>query len=183
MFPCKMTAKKYFIAIVIPEPLCSQIEAIKQNLFTEHGLKGALRSPSHITLHRPFEWKEEKEQVLIEKISGFKFESGFSVSLKDFASFEPRVIYVNVLKNEALEELHQKLKSFAQKELQLLNEINDLRGFHPHVTVAFRDLKKPKFYELQKLFESTQLQGDFNYTGFSLLKLEKRWEEIKSFPA
>ncbi|WP_317899082.1 2'-5' RNA ligase family protein [Aurantibacillus circumpalustris] len=176
-----MTAKKYFIAIVIPEPLRSQIEAIKQNLFAEHGLKGALRSPSHITLHRPFEWKEEKEYMLIEKISDFKFGATFSISLKDFAAFEPRVIYVNVLKNGVLEELHQKLKAFAQKELQLLNEINDLRGFHPHITVAFRDLKKPKFYELQKEFESKRLVGNFEYAGFSLLKLEKKWEVLKDF--
>lgn len=178
-----MTTKKYFIAIVIPEPLLSQIEAVKQDLYATHGLKGALRSPSHITLHRPFEWKENKEHALIEKISGFAFLPEFTISLKDFGFFEPRVIYVNVTKNLVLEELHQKLKTYAQKELGLLNEINDLRGFHPHVTVAFRDLKKPKFYELQRDFESKRLEGSFNCCGFSVLKLEKRWEVLQNFPA
>jgi len=181
MFPAKMTAKKYFIAIVIPNPLYSEIEAIKENLFEEHGLKGALRSPSHITLHRPFEWKEEKENLLIEKLKAFKFDQSFSIELEDFESFEPRVIYVNVLKNELLEELYQHLKTFAQKELKLLNEVNDLRGFHPHATVAFRDLKKPKFYELKKNFDEKKIGGSFEYKGFSLLKLEKRWEEISFF--
>jgi 2'-5' RNA ligase len=176
-----MPLKKYFIAIVIPEPLHSQIEAIKQNLFAEHGLKGALRSPPHITLHRPFEWKEEKESVLIETLKTFKFEKGFEMQLMNFNFFEPRVIYADVIKNETLEELHQHLKTFAQKELRLLNEINDLRGFHPHVTVAFRDLKKPKFYELQKDFETKKLEGVFKYSGFSLLKLEKKWEECSVF--
>ena len=181
MFPGKMTAKKYFIAIVIPEPLFTEIEDVKQNLYEEHGLKGALRSPAHITLHRPFEWKEEKETILIERLTAFKFSQDFTITLQDFAGFEPRVIYVNVLKNESLEELHRQLKNHAQKELKLLNEINDLRGFHPHTTVAFRDLKKPKFYELQKEFASKKLGGEFQYCGFSLLKLEKKWEELQFF--
>ena len=181
MFPGKMTAKKYFIAIVIPQPLFAEIEAIKQHLQKVHGLKGALRSPAHITLHRPFEWKEEKEQLLIEKISDFRFQVPFMITLKDFAFFEPRVIYTDVLKNESLLNLHTELTRFAKKELRLFNESEDLRGFHPHVTVAFRDLKKSKFYELKQEFESEKLQGTFEYEGFSLLKLEKTWEELRFF--
>lgn len=181
MLTCKMPAKKYFIAIVIPEPLYTEVETVKQNLFNEHALKGALRSPAHITLHRPFEWKEEKENMLIDTLKTFRFEHKFTLNLLDFASFEPRVIYVNVLKNDKLDELHQRLKLFTQKELKLLNEVNDLRGFHPHITVAFRDLKKPKFYELQKTFHEKQLRGNFAYTGFSLLKLEKKWEVLCNF--
>jgi 2'-5' RNA ligase len=181
MFPRKMTVKKYFIAIVIPEPLFTEIEAIKQDLFDEHGLKGALRSPAHITLHRPFEWKEEKENALMERLTAFKFGKELSVELKDFASFEPRVIYVDVVKNDLLENLHKDLKTFAQKELKLLNEVNDLRGFHPHVTIAFRDLKKPKFYELKAVFNPRKINGHFTCSHFYLLKLEKKWEILKEF--
>lgn len=176
-----MTLKKYFIAIVIPDPMFSEIEAIKQNLFEEHNLKGALRSPAHITLHRPFEWKEDKESELLEKVSGFKFHTPFTLQMHDFAFFEPRVIYADVKHNELLYELHKELTQYAKKELRLFNEAEDLRGFHPHVTVAFRDLKKPKFYELQKIFQTKKLEGSFDYAGFSLLKLEKKWEEIRFF--
>jgi len=181
MFTGKMTAKKYFIAIVISDPLFSEIEALKQYLFEKHGLKGALRSPAHITLHRPFEWKEEKEADLLQKISNFSFQSSIKIELKDFAFFEPRVIYANVIKNDPLFQVHNELTYFAKKELKLFNEAEDRRGFHPHVTVAFRDLKKPKFYELQKEFESKKLSGHFEYTGFSILKLGKRWEELHAF--
>ena len=177
----KMTAKKYFIAIVIPEPLFSEMEAIKQNLFKEHNLKGALRSPSHITLHRPFEWKEEKENELIQKISTFKFVAPFKIEVKNFAFFEPRVIYADVVKNDPLYQLHNELTRFAKKELKLFNESEDLRGFHPHITLAFRDLKKPKFYELKKIFDEKELEGIFDYEGFSLLRLEKQWKEISFF--
>jgi len=176
-----MTVKKYFLAIVIPQPLLDKVEAVKQQLFTEHNLKGALRSPAHITLHRPFEWKEEKENVLIEKLETFKFESEFEIILNNFSFFEPRVIYVDVVASEALNELHDALKKYAKKELRLFNEADDLRGFHPHVTVASRDLKKTKFYELQADFIGKKLNGSFNYTGFCLLKLDKKWEILKEF--
>jgi len=176
-----MGVKKYFLAIVIPEPFQSRIEAVKQELFEAHHLKGALRSDAHITLHRPFEWKEEKEPELVEKLSAFTFDKRFTIDLTNFSFFEPRVIYVDVLPNELLFELHKQLTSFAKRELKLFNEAGDERGFHPHVTVAFRDLKKPLFYELQKTFAQRGFAGSFDYRGFSILKLEQRWEVLHGF--
>jgi 2'-5' RNA ligase len=176
-----MSVKKYFIAIVLPEPFFGLVEAVKQQLMEQHGLKGALRSPAHITLHRPFEWKVEKEPVLIQKLNEFKFDRSFEIFLKDFSFFEPRVIYVNVLPNEKLNELHYQFKLFAKKELHLFNEWEDMRGFHPHITVANRDMKKPKFYELQPEFTEKKFMGGFTCKGFSLLRLEQKWEVIKQF--
>ena len=176
-----MTVKKYFLAIVIPQPLFDKVEAVKQKLFEQHGLRGALRSPAHITLHRPFEWKEEKENVLIERLKAFNFNHNFCVELNNFSFFEPRVIYVDVLPNNDLLTLQDALKTHAKKELKLFNEVNDLRGYHPHVTVASRDLKKPMFYELKTNFENQKLSGTFNCIDFSLLKLEKKWEVLQTF--
>jgi 2'-5' RNA ligase len=176
-----MTVKKYFLALVIPEPFFEKIESVKQQLFLDHGLKGALRSPAHITLHRPFEWKEEKENILIEKLNTFKFSGEMNIQLNSFSFFEPRVIYVDVLPSEALVMLHNSVKNFAKTELRLFNEVNDMRGFHPHITVASRDLKKPKFYELAPEFENKKLTGVFNCNGFCLLKLEKKWEMLHTF--
>ncbi|MBA3679796.1 MAG: 2'-5' RNA ligase family protein [Bacteroidetes bacterium] len=174
-----MTVKKYFLAIVIPPPLFEKTEAVKQQLFHEHGLKGALRSPAHITLHRPFEWKEEKENNLIEKLKGFKFEKELKIELNNFSFFEPRVIYVDIAPNAELDALHDSLKKFAKKELRLFNEADDMRGFHPHITVASRDLKKAKFYELHPDFQEKKLSGAFNCKSFCLLKLDKKWEILK----
>jgi 2'-5' RNA ligase len=177
----KMTVKKYFLALVIPEPFFEKIESVKQTLFLEQGLKGALRSPAHITLHRPFEWKEEKENTLIEKLNTFKFSGELQIELNNFSFFEPRVIYVDVLPSKELILLHNSLKNFAKTELKLFNEVTDLRGFHPHVTVASRDLKRPKFYELVPDFKTKKLNGVFNCNSFCLLKLEKKWEVLHTF--
>lgn len=173
--------KKYFIAILLPEPFLGQVETLKQELLQQFNLKGALRSPAHITLHRPFEWKEEKEEVLIKTLESFKFQEPFSIQLKNFNCFEPRVIYVDVLQNTMLKELHTSLKYFAQENLKLYNEVQDMRGFHPHVTIAFRDLKKNRFAGVWDQFKEREFDANFNARGFSLLKLEKQWQPIHHF--
>ena len=165
----------------MPEPIQSEIEAFKTKLFAEFNLKGALRSPAHITLHRPFEWKEEKEEILIKTLKNFDFKNEFLIELKNFSCFTPRVIYVDVVKNEFLFELHKKLKYYAQENFKLYNEVGDMRGFHPHVTIAFRDLKKNKFDEVWNTFKEKLFKADFAYAGFSLLKLEAKWEEKEFF--
>lgn len=173
--------KKYFIAIVLPEPIQSEIEMVKQELFEQFGLKGALRSPAHITLHRPFERKEEKERIIIDNLHKFEFGDAFELELKNYNCFAPRVIYVDVLKNELLVDLHKRLKYFAQENLKLLNEVEDMRGFHPHATIAFRDLRKNKFEEVWMRFKERTYQASFEVKGFSLLRLESKWEEIHFF--
>jgi 2'-5' RNA ligase len=177
----KMPAGKYFIAIVIPSPFFEKIELIKEQLFEQHGLKGSLRSPAHITLHRPFEWKQEKEINLIEALERFDHKPQFTIAMDGFNCFEPRVIYVNVLQNQDLDLLQKNITALAKQQLQLFNQSEDERGFHPHITVAFRDLKKPKFYELWQEFKDKEFKGAFEYKGFSLLRLEKKWEEIFFF--
>lgn len=176
-----MPAAKYFIAIVLPEPLFSKVEGIKQKLFGEFGLKGALLCPAHITLHRPFEWKEEKEHQLIETLKRFRPETAFELNLHNFGFFEPRVIYVDVIANAELQQLHAQLVRFAKKELHLFNEAEDLRGFHPHATVAFRDLKKPLFYELKQSYLNKTFEGKFQCKTISLMKRKEKWEVLHSF--
>ena len=138
---------KYFLAIVIPEPFQTEIIGLKQYVCDNFNSKGALRSPAHITLHMPFEWKEEKETVLLEKLNEFNFTEPLSIELKNFSCFEPRVVFIDVLQNQILADLQKELVQHVKLNLNLFNQANDRRGFHPHVTIAFRDLKKPRFYE------------------------------------
>ncbi len=173
--------KKYFIAIIPPENVFKKIESIKQELFTAHGLKGALRSPAHITLHRPFEWKTEKENELIQTLGQFMFERRFVIELKNYNCFRPRIIFVDVKKSGDLNDLHLKLSGYARRQLGLFNEAEDMRGFKPHVTVAFRDLKKQLFYKLWEGYEKAEFEENFDFTGFCLLRLETKWEIIHEF--
>lgn len=177
----KNPISKYFIALVPSGEALAAFEAIKQEIFETYHVKGALRSPAHITLHRPFEWPNEKEEKLISTLQSFEFGKELTVPVRDFGWFEPRVLFAAVVKTQELTDLHARLSRYCQRELKLLNEINDRRGFHPHVTLAFRDLKKLQFYALQEKFRARKLQLDLPVRGITLLKMHERWQVHKTF--
>lgn len=174
--------QKYFIAIVPPEPILSSIRKVKQDICDAYGTKGALRSPAHITLHMPFSWEEQKEEKLITELSAFGVDQPLSIRLKDYGCFEPRVVFIGVEENAALTGLQQRLVRHAKQRLQLFNQAEDMRGFHPHVTVAFRDLKKPAFYELWKVYRDEVFHAEFECASLCLLKHhDQRWDVYREF--
>ncbi len=175
-----MNKAKYFLALVIPEPFQTEIMGLKQYVSDNFKSKGALRSPAHITLHMPFEWKEEKEPVLIEKLQAFTFNQDISIELTKFSCFEPRVIFVDVLPNNTLNELQNSLVKYVKQNLNLFNQSNDTRGFYPHVTIAFRDLKKVIFHSAWEHFKDKTLSASFEVKSFHLLKQSSnKWEVYK----
>ena len=174
--------QKYFIAIVPPEPLLSEIQDKKKSIFEKYQTKGALRSPGHITLHMPFSWEEEKENKLIACLQSFDFETAFHISLENFSCFEPRVVFINVKQDETLFQLQKKLVQHVKVNLQLFNQSDNMRGFHPHITIAFRDLKKPVFYKIWEEFQHKSFEHTFNCHSFYLLKpVKDKWEVYKEF--
>lgn len=175
--------KLYFIALVPPSPIYDQ--ALEQkNYFKEHyNCKASLNSPPHITMHMPFRWKEQKEMELITKIGGYlkKFDP-IKVCLDNFSSFPPRVIFINVAKSDALDAMQKSIHRFCKKELNLFNANYRELAFHPHLTLAFRDLKKPNYLKAWEEFENKEYKAEFIADKISLLKHNGRiWEVFKEF--
>lgn len=170
------------MAIVLTGESLRQAESIKNSLFQEFGLKGALRSPAHITLHRPFEWDEKKETRLKNTLTEFSQTEPFSIELRGFSHFSNRVVFADVLPNEHLLTLYESLRSFAHRRLLLFNESEDMRGFRPHVTLAFRDLRKKNFEPVWHYISNLSFRHIIHAEGFSLLRLEEKWCEIAFFP-
>lgn len=174
--------QKYFIAIVPPTPILQKIQSIKHELFVNHNTKGALRSPAHITLHMPFNWDDDKEQKLISTLESFNTTEPFEVFLNDFFCFEPRVVFIGVSDNDALYQLQKRIVLHVKKNLQLFNQYDDKRGFHPHITIAFRDLKKPVFYKIWNDYKDKKFEAVFNCSTICLLKhINDKWEVYKEF--
>ena len=76
----------------------------------------------------------------------------------------------------------KQLVHHVKKKLNLFNQSDDMRGFHPHVTVAFRDLKKPVFYKLWEEYGPKTFDRTFRCKSFSLLKhVNDEWIVFKEF--
>jgi len=174
---------QYFVAIVPPPPVYEEALSQKEYFRDHYQSKASLNSPPHITLHMPFRWKEEKELILVKKLEDFA--GGFrpfKVQLTNYDAFAPRVIFINVLKSPELDKLYLELKRFCKRELNLFNADYKEQPFHPHVTLAFRDLKKPSFERAWREFSQLQYSRNFTVSHVALLKHNgKVWEVFKEF--
>jgi len=175
--------ERYFVAIIPPMPIYEEVDKLKR-YFRDHYKSGAaLNSPPHITLHMPFEWKKEKEALLCSKLEAFfATENKFNVELFGFSCFAPKTIFVNVVKTESLENLEKELHMFCKTNLNLFNARYKDLPFHPHMTVAFRDLSKTMFAGAWNEFKDKRVAEKFDVAQIALLKFgEKIWEPVCYF--
>ena len=164
----------YFVALVAPPGINEDVLKWKNFFRERYECMVALKSPAHITLIPPFWMKEELEDDLISSLEEFSIaKDKFPVELKNFDAFKPTVIYVDVLKNEPLGDLHNSINNF------ILNQnkypvIKDERPFHPHITLATRDLHKKAFHEAREIFSKKKYEASWIVNGISLLRHNKK---------
>jgi 2'-5' RNA ligase len=167
---------RYLIAIIPPEPIAGEIYKLKEYFRDHYQSKASLNSPAHITMHMPFDWDETKEQQLFEALP---LVQPFDVELRNFGCFEPRVIFIDVVKTEALSSSQARLHEFCKARFNLFNANYQDHPFHPHVTIAFRDLKRELFASAWDEFKVKSYYSRFECTRLSLLKHDgKNWRDF-----
>lgn len=173
----------YFIAVIPPSPVAEEVQALKEYFRYQYQSKAALKSPPHITLHMPFEWRTAKEEKLIHALGAFSSSrKQFAISVENFSCFEPRVIYLDIKPSEDLTLLHNELHRFCKINLNLFNARYRDLPFHPHLTLAFRDLKKEAFAKAWAEFRGKKYSADFLVDEITLLMHNgKYWKPIHEF--
>ena len=132
-------AQRYFIALLPDDALQQEVTAFKQTALDRFASGHALKSPPHITLIPPFLQDQEDFSSLQDFTSLL---TPFTVRLNGFNRFDQRVIYIDVQADESLIACQQLLASFCE---QNFGTKTAARPFHPHMTVAFKDLKNAVF--------------------------------------
>ena len=175
--------KQYFVAIIPPSPAYEEAHRLKEYFREKYHSKAALNSPAHITLHMPFLWNEQKEKKLTGKLQEFASKCvPIKLCLDNFSSFPPRVIFMNVTESDALEELQMNLHRFFKQELDIFNANYLDKPFHPHLTLAFRDLKKAQYHLAWEEFSRKEYKVEFMADKIALLKHNgKSWDVLKDF--
>ena len=154
---------RYYIAIVLPEPLQTEITAFKNDIHQRFGAKSALKSPAHITLFPPFNWNEKKQNALKTTLDGFVLQNQaekrpLSISLKNFGFFRKSTVFVQPEDNENLSILRSALLDYLSTHIDLCDDKDAARPFHPHVTIVNRDISETDFEAIwteysSKIFE------------------------------
>jgi len=90
---------------------------------------------------------------------------------------------MNVIKSNELQTLFDQVHQIMKSKLNIFNADYKSKGYHPHLTLAFRDLKKPMFKLAWAEFKERKYQQSFLTTGITLLKHNgKSWDENMFFP-
>ncbi|MEM9906721.1 MAG: 2'-5' RNA ligase family protein [Cyanobacteria bacterium P01_D01_bin.44] len=168
---------RLFIALVPPQPIQTYANEIKQYFAEHYHSRKAFNSPPHITLQPPFEWPANQVDTLSQGIADFvENQPIFPVFLEGFAAFPPRVIYMNVVRSDALIAIKPALMDFMETRFDIVDKKDQNRPFKPHLTVAFRDLKPAAFRKAWSEFQDKAVSFEFMATHLTLLRHNgQRW--------
>jgi 2'-5' RNA ligase len=175
------THKLYFIAIVCPPDIDEKITQFKLWMQARFGCRVALRSPGHITLVPPFWLDESRQDELTSALNRFASESEeITISLNDFSHFSDRVLFVNVDENPSLGSLRKQTEDHFLQPFEGIIKPDD-RPFHPHVTIANRDVMPGTFVKAWEHFSKEKFSASFTTSELCLLKLiDGRWKVIET---
>ena len=177
--PAYLSHSMYFAAIVCPGRINEKILLFKNRMKAQFGYAVALKSPAHITLVPPFWLENERENELLLTLGAFSTDPGpFDIRLEGFDHFRKRVLFIAVMENPALNRLKELVETHFHSAFP--GNINkDDRLFHPHVTIANRDMQLTHFEKAWEYFSKTDYAETFAAGAISLLKLvEGKWVVI-----
>ncbi|XFA74082.1 2'-5' RNA ligase family protein [Thermosynechococcaceae cyanobacterium Okahandja] len=180
-----MSNPLWFIALLPPSHLRAQITQIKQDFCDRYQSCAALRSPPHITLYPPFPWPREaiaEVKTVLQTLTQSRSrristaDLMFPIQLQGYGAFPPRVIYIHVQPNPALNQLQQDLVTALDSTLNLRDPKASQRPYRPHLTVAFRDLRRSHFHQAWSEYRDRPFQAEFQATHLTLLyHNQHRW--------
>lgn len=170
-----MAESIYFVALLPDKAIQEEVTHLKEMAAGRFGSRHALKSPPHITLIPPFKRSESilpsLREALAEAASRL---APFTIRLQNFGHFGQRVIYVKVSVDETLTYCQRATASVFEKKLGIRPEP---RPFHPHMTVAFRDLSQQIYPEAWAYFSALSYERSFTATALTLLRhTGRRWE-------
>ncbi|MER3433892.1 MAG: 2'-5' RNA ligase [Leptolyngbya sp. ERB_1_1] len=178
------TESLFFIALLPPPAIQEYAIEVKSYFDQYYASRHALKSPPHITLQPPFQWRHDRFAALSDSINAFaRSQSSIPITLNGFGAFPPRVIYINVDRTDALLTLHQKFIEHLEASIELSDPREKSRPYAPHMTVAFRDLTKENFKLAWQEFKERSLHFEFIASHLTLLKHDgQQWRIHSEFP-
>lgn len=175
--------RRFFIALVPPLALQEEAQAWMQALRDRYHC-GTAKAPPHVTLFPPFLWPYNDRDRLYDSLTRFaQTQTAVSVTLKDFAAFPPRVLYVHVEQQPALMHLQASLAQHLRHSLSLVDAVGERRGFTPHLTIASRRLTRQTFRAAWAELKTASFDATFLGDRLTLLQHDStRWHEDNVYP-
>ncbi|MFA5186262.1 MAG: 2'-5' RNA ligase family protein [Patescibacteria group bacterium] len=171
----------YFIGYRLKGSDEAAVEALRREISEKFDVHAALKIPPHFTLFYPFDFSGPAilEQTLVDVAQG---QRPFSIQISSFASFPPRVWFIDVGVGTA-QDLRDAVK-LAMSGLGVHEDKVFPEPSHYHITLAYKDLTPESFEQIGKRLSErpVPIRGlDID----SITLFEKRadsWFAIRDFP-
>ncbi len=165
------------IAIVPPDPLFTTIRKEQEYIAETWGPLHALRTPPHITIIPPMALSSAETGFLYgmaEAIAGSV--TPFDILLQGYGAFKPRVIFIEPAKADGLQLLHDIWRQALMTRMPHVLEKYPDRPFHPHVTLAHKDVKGSQFAKAYEHYAKQTFHASFTADHFHILQhAEEGW--------
>ena len=166
----------YFVAIHIPSPIDSEIREYQKEMDTKFGSSRQLRIPVHITLVPPFRFNAEESVIdaFVKATSDLNCPS--EIKLDGFNQFREKVLFVAVKENSELSLLRSQVFKRISDELSI-EWPEYTSNFHPHITIANRDLTRDAFKKAWPIFKDRPYKRTFDKIELVLYKhIDGLWQ-------
>jgi 2'-5' RNA ligase len=156
----------YFVALMVPWPFSDEINKIRTGIAQQFGCWHALKTPPHITLQPPFRTQSDGNELLkiLQPVS--QHHSSFSIRTGPVNAFANRVAYLEVIAPPILFQMQQQVCHLLE-EKKLVRP--DRRVFHPHITLAHRDIPGERMPDIKRFAEQMQSFWEFKVQELTLL--------------
>ena len=173
----------YLLAIIPPHELSLEIHQIRLQCSEKFGVLKALKPPVHISMYRPFRLEEEFEDNFILLIqSAIAEQEVFEQKIENFNAFNTHAIVLRALLNTGILNLYDTISTI-MKEKGIDKHPTDIFPFHPHLTIAYRDIKPDVFPLMWEDYKDKKYNASFRADHLSLLKHDgNQWLVIKNYP-
>lgn len=173
----------YFIALIPHDTVANEVTGFKNDFALNYNSSKALRTMPHITLKAPFKLTTKEHNGLLKWFENIRPSvDNFMVELEDFGSFENKdnpVIYVKPIMSPALERLQKAILTSFENTYPHITIALTERRFHPHMTIAFRDLSPEQYERAIDVYQHKKYSAAFRAESFYLLQHDgEKWTII-----
>lgn len=178
-----MAASLRLIALLPPDPLSALVRTEQERIAATWGPHHALRTPPHITIIPPIEIPADEiddlEQIAVEIA---RDHSAFSLRLRGYGAFPPRVVFMKPMPSEALDNLYRDWRTRLEEKMPSILARYPEKPYRPHMTLAHRDVTDDQFHEMWMHYGERRLDITFKVKAFSILDgTPTGWIERSSF--
>jgi 2'-5' RNA ligase len=165
-----MTGPLKLIALLPPKEISDMVRAEQLLIAERWGPKHAMRTPPHLTLIPPLAVNANSFNT-IKRIATEIAASAqsFPLQLKGFGAFKPRVVFIHPIITSELQSLYRQWRDALEAELpELLDRYPD-RPYHPHLTLAHRDVYAEQFTSMWCHYQGQSFDASFDVNSFHIL--------------